>query len=36
MLLVGIVENNEIGDYLGQFRLSKGFLCPVGLGRRLG
>ncbi len=33
MLLVRIVENYIIYDYLGQVRLSKGQLCPIGLGK---
>ncbi len=33
MLLVRIVKNNKINDYLGQVRLSKGWLCHAGLGR---
>ncbi len=36
MLLVRIVEYNKISDYLGQVRLSKGLLCPPGLGKGLG
>ncbi len=33
MLLVRIVKNNKIHDYLGQVRLSKGYLCPAVLGK---
>ena len=33
MSLVWIVENNKNDDYLGQVRLSKGKLCPAGLGK---
>ena len=33
MLLVRIVENYKIHDYLGQVKLSKGELCPAGLER---
>ena len=36
MLLVSIVENNKINDYLGQVRLSKGKLRTTGLGKGLG
>ncbi len=35
MLPVRIVINNKIDDYLGQVRLSKGYLCPAGLGKGL-
>ncbi len=35
-LLVRIVENNKIDDYLGQVKLGKGWLCPAGLGNGLG
>ncbi len=35
MLLVRIVENNEIDDYLGQVRLSKAKFCSAGLGNGL-
>ncbi len=31
MLLVRIVENHKIDDYLGQVRLSRCWLCPAGL-----
>ena len=33
MLLVRINENNKIDAYFGQVRLSKGVLCPAGLGK---
>ncbi len=36
MLLVRIVENDKIYDYLGQVRLSKGYLWPARLGKGLG
>ncbi len=36
MLLVSIVENHKIDDYLDQVRLSKGQLFPAGLGKGLG
>ncbi len=36
MLLVRIVENNNIEDYLGKVRLSKGKLSLAGLGKGLG
>ena len=35
MLLVRNVENDKIDDHLGQVRLSKGKLCPAGLGKGL-
>ncbi len=35
MLLVRIIENNKIDAYLGQVRLSKGYLSPAGSGKRL-
>ncbi len=35
MLLVRIVENNKIDDYLGQVKLGKSWLHPVGLGKGL-
>ena len=31
MLLVRIIENNKIYAFLGQGRLSKGYLCFAGL-----
>ncbi len=34
-LLVRIVENIKIYDYVGQVRLSKGQLFPAGLGKRI-
>ena len=36
MKLIRIFENNRIDDYLGKVRLSKGVLCPEGLGKGLG
>ncbi len=36
MLLVRIVENNKIYALLRAGRLSKGSLCPVGLGKGVG
>ena len=36
MLLVRIVKKIRLMLVLGQVRLSKGYLCPAGLGKRLG
>ena len=39
MLLVMMVDNNKIDAYtyiLGQVRLNKGYLCPVGVRKGLG
>ena len=36
MLLVRSIENNKLMLTLGQVRLSKGKLCPAGLGKGLG
>ena len=36
MLLVRSIENNKLMLILGQVRLSKGKLCPAGLGKGLG
>ncbi len=36
LLLVRIIENHNLDAYLGQIRLSKGQLCPAGLGKGLG
>ena len=34
MLLLRIIEENKTDDILSKVRLSKGLLCPIGLGKR--
>ncbi len=36
MLFVKIIENDKTNTHLGQVRLSKGYLCPAGIGNGLG